>query len=95
LMRDRLSIGIWESGALALLAASSDQTDPIQVVVRAWGDTELADRLIECIRAWRAEGSPSDEQVQLRLVPHDKRSTAAASIAMSAGTLEVTWARVV
>ncbi len=95
LMRDRLSIGIWESGALALLAASSDETDPIHVVVRAWGDTGAADRLIECIRAWRAEGSPSDEQVQLRLVPHGQRSTAAATIAMSAGTLEITWARVV
>ncbi|MBV8715821.1 MAG: methyltransferase domain-containing protein [Chloroflexi bacterium] len=92
-MRDRVSIGIWESGALALLAAASDHADPIHVLVRVWGETEAGDRLVDCIRAWRAAGSPRDEDLQLRLIPRGGRVHSGATIPMSAGTLELTWRR--
>lgn len=92
-MRDRLSMGLWEPGELALLAAPAEHLDSIQMAIRAWGGTRLADELVESVRAWRAAGSPQDEDLHLELVPRGGEVRAAATIPMSAGTLEVTWAR--
>ena len=82
---------VWRDGALALLAATSDQAETMRVGVRVWNAPQLADALIETIRAWRAAGSPTDEDVQLQLVPRGGKVSAAAAIPMSAGTLELTW----
>jgi len=91
-MRDRVSIGLWQSGELALLSScASEQAEVIQLGVRAWGGRRLAERLIECIRAWRKSGSPSDEDLQVQLIPHGSRVRAEATIGMSAGTLELRW----
>jgi protein-L-isoaspartate(D-aspartate) O-methyltransferase len=92
-VRDRLSIGSWENGELALLSTSSDQAETLPVWVRAWGGRRLADQLVDCIRAWRAANSPSEDDLELELVPHGGQLRAAASIPMSAGTLELTWRR--
>jgi protein-L-isoaspartate(D-aspartate) O-methyltransferase len=90
-VRDRVSVGVWQSGELALLMADSDQAEVMRLGVRAWGGRRLADRLVECVSAWRAEGSPTDEDLHLQLIPNGLPSTAEATIRMSAGTLELTW----
>ena len=92
-IRDRLSIGSWEDGELALLSTSSDQAETLPVAVRAWGGRRLADHLVDCIRAWRAANSPTEDDLELELVPHGDEVRAAATIPMSAGTLELTWQR--
>jgi protein-L-isoaspartate(D-aspartate) O-methyltransferase len=90
-MRDRVSIGVWRDPELALLSTSSELSETMQLGVRAWGGRRLAQRLIETIRGWRDAGSPSDDDLQLRLIPHGSRPRPEAWIAMSAGTLELTW----
>jgi protein-L-isoaspartate(D-aspartate) O-methyltransferase len=90
-LRDRVSMGIWQSGELALLMADSEQTEVMQLGVRAWGGRRLAEQLIECISAWRSAGCPTDDELQLQLVPHGLGSRSEASIEMSAGTLELSW----
>jgi protein-L-isoaspartate(D-aspartate) O-methyltransferase len=90
-IRDRVSVGIWEDGELALLSADSEQLETMQIGVRAWCGRRLALQLIDCIRAWRAAGSPMDEDLQLQLVPLGHRSRALASIPMTSGTLELSW----
>jgi hypothetical protein len=90
-MRDRLSIGNWEDGQLALLSTTSDQAETLPVWVRAWGGRRLADQLVDCIRAWRDANSPPEEDLEVELVPHGAQVRAAATIPMAAGTLELTW----
>jgi protein-L-isoaspartate(D-aspartate) O-methyltransferase len=92
--RDRLSLGLYADGEAALLGTPGDVTgerEAFQLVVRAFGGTRLAQRLTECTQAWRRAGSPTDEQLRLRLVPHGRRSRAPATIPLQAGTLELTW----
>ena len=91
-MRDRISIGVWQSGELALLMAASDQAEIMQIGVRAWGGRRLADQLVECVSAWRTAGSPTDDDLHLQLIPRGARARAnEPTIATSAGTLELTW----
>jgi protein-L-isoaspartate(D-aspartate) O-methyltransferase len=90
-MRDRVSAGLWHDGELALLSTTTEFSETMQVGVRAWGGGRLAQRLIESIRDWRAAGSPSDEDLQLRLIPHGSKPRGGVSIGMSSGTLELTW----
>lgn len=91
--RDRLSVGHWQPGELALFAAVSEEADVLQLGVRAWGSRQLASQLLDCVRTWREAGSPGDEQLQLRLIPHGSRVRGKTTIPMSAGTLELTWRR--
>jgi protein-L-isoaspartate(D-aspartate) O-methyltransferase len=90
-MRDRVSVGTWHAGELALLSTTSDVAETMQIGVRAWGGRRQAQRLIDSIQAWQQAGSPSDDDLQLQLIPHDGRVHSEASIVMSAGTLELTW----
>jgi protein-L-isoaspartate(D-aspartate) O-methyltransferase len=90
-VRDRVSIGVWQSGELALLTADSEQAEVMRLGVRAWGGRRLANRLVECISAWRAAGCPTDDDLHVQLIPNGLPSTAEATIPMSAGTLELTW----
>lgn len=92
-MRDRVSMGLWDSGQLALLAAPAEHVDSFQLGIRAWGGQQLADQIVESVRTWRAAGSPHDEDLHLELVPAGEQVQAAATIPMSAGTLVVGWHR--
>jgi protein-L-isoaspartate(D-aspartate) O-methyltransferase len=92
-MRDRVSIGVWRAGELALLSASSDVAEAMQLGVRAWGGRRLAQHLIDGIQAWREAGSPTDDDLQLQLIPRGGRVHSGASIAMAAGTLELSWGK--
>jgi protein-L-isoaspartate(D-aspartate) O-methyltransferase len=91
---DRLSLGLWSGRELALLGRPEDIESPgddFPLLVRAFGGKRLAERLIGCIENWQSAGSPTDEHVQLRLVPEGQARRSAASIPMQAGRLEVTW----
>jgi protein-L-isoaspartate(D-aspartate) O-methyltransferase len=90
-MRERVSIGVWRDGQLALLSSGSDVAETLQIGVRAWGGRDQAQRLIDSIQAWRDAGSPTDEDLQLQLSPHGMRVRSEAAIAMSAGNLELSW----
>jgi protein-L-isoaspartate(D-aspartate) O-methyltransferase len=92
-MRDRVSVGVWRAGELALLSTGSDVAEAMHIGIRAWGGRRLAERLIDSIQAWRAAGSPTDENLQLQLIPHGGRVHSGATIGMSAGTLELSWGK--
>jgi protein-L-isoaspartate(D-aspartate) O-methyltransferase len=92
-MRDRVTVGVWRDAELALLSTSSDVAETMQLGVRAWGGRRQAQRLIDSIQGWREAGSPTDDELQLQLVPRGGGVHSGASIAMSAGTLELSWGK--
>jgi protein-L-isoaspartate(D-aspartate) O-methyltransferase len=92
--RDRFTLGLWEDDELALLMNRDEASDVLQLGARAWGGARLARQLIECVQAWRAAGSPTDDQAHYHLVPHGHPlDPTAALVPMSAGTLEVSWSQ--
>lgn len=93
-VRDRVSLGLWSGSEVALLGRPEDghtTDEDFALVVRAFGGKRLAEQLIGCIENWQSAGSPTDELVQLKLVPEGQVLGSAAHIPMQAGRLEVTW----